>query len=90
MVDGAVFLMIGIWVVIKRVFWPLIISKALLSGGGHALSRISESVSPVITASQQATNVAKTVVSGTAVRQVVQVWHRGLSVHQKCKSKGDA
>ena len=64
MVDGAVFLVIGIWIVINGLFWPLIISKALLSGGGHALSWISESVSPVITAGQQATNVATTIVSG--------------------------
>jgi hypothetical protein len=64
MVDGAVFLVIGIWIVINGVFWPLIISKALLSGGSDALSWISESVSPVIAVGQQATNVTPTVVSG--------------------------
>ena len=69
-VEGAVFLVVGLWIVINAVFWPLVISKALIGGGGHALSWISQSVSPVITAGQQTTTIATTMASGGSAAAV--------------------
>lgn len=63
-IAASVFVVLGLWIIINAVFWPLIISKALISGGSHALSWMTESFSPVITAGQQAASIATTVASG--------------------------
>jgi hypothetical protein len=63
-IAASVFVVLGLWIIINAVFWPLVISKALISGGSHALGWMTESVSPVITAGQQAVNIATTVASG--------------------------
>jgi hypothetical protein len=60
MVDGAVFIVVGLWIVINAVFWPLAISKALISGGTHAGNWILQSTSPIWSAGQGAINVATT------------------------------
>ena len=60
------------------VFWPLVISKALIGGGSHALSWMSESLSPVMTAGQQTTSIATTVASGGSAASV-QAGSRGLA-----------
>ena len=70
MVEGAVFLVVGLWIVINAVFWPLVISKALIGGGGHALSWVSQSVSPVMTAGQQTASIATSMVNGGAAPAV--------------------
>ena len=70
MVEGAVFVVVGLWIVINAVFWPLVISKALVGGGGHALSWVSQSVSPVMTAGQQTASIATSMVSGSAASAV--------------------
>ena len=64
MIESTVFVVVGIWIVINAVFWPLAISKALISGGSHALSWITQSVSPVVAGGQQAATLATSVASG--------------------------
>jgi hypothetical protein len=68
MVDSAVFIVVGLWIVINAVFWPLAISKALIAGGSHAFNWMAESVSPVLTTvatgGQAAGNIASTAASG--------------------------
>ncbi len=44
--------------------WPILISKALVSGGTHAGNWVLESISPVLSAGQGAVNVATTATSG--------------------------
>jgi hypothetical protein len=63
-IAASVFVVLGLWIVINAVFWPLAISKVLISGGSHALNWMTESMSPVISAGQQAANVATTMASG--------------------------
>src|SRR5258708_39973130 len=64
MIESTVFVVVGLWIVINAVFWPLVISKALIGGGSHALSWMSQSLSPVMTVGQQTTSVATTMASG--------------------------
>ena len=78
MIESTVFVVVGLWIVINAVFWPLVISKALIGGGSHALSWMSESLSPVMTAGQQTTSVATTVASGGSAASV-QAGSRGLA-----------
>src|SRR6266403_1052237 len=62
--ESTVFVVVGLWIIINAVFWPILISKALVSGGTHAGNWILESVSPVLSAGQGAVNVATTAASG--------------------------
>src|SRR5258708_919735 len=41
MIESTVFVVVGLWIVINAVFWPLVISKALIGGRSHALSWMS-------------------------------------------------
>jgi hypothetical protein len=70
MIESTVFVVVGLWIVINAVFWPLVISKALIGGGSHALSWMSQSLSPVMTAGQQTTSVATTMASGGSAAAV--------------------
>ena len=70
MIESTVFVVVGLWIVINAVFWPLVISKVLIGGGGHALSWVSQSVSPVMTAGQQTASIATSMVSGGAAPAV--------------------
>ena len=70
MIESTVFVVVGLWIVINAVFWPLVISKALIGGGSHALSWMSQSLSPVMTAGQQTTGVATTMTSGGSAAAV--------------------
>src|SRR6266481_368247 len=70
MIESTVFVVVGLWIVINAVFWPLVISKALIGGGSHALSWMSQSLSPVMTAGQQTTSVATTMTSGGSAAAV--------------------
>jgi hypothetical protein len=58
--ESTVFVVVGLWIIINAVFWPVLISKALVGGGTHAGNWISESISPVLSAGQGAVNVART------------------------------
>jgi TrbL/VirB6 plasmid conjugal transfer protein len=78
MIESTVFVVVGLWIVINAVFWPLVISKALIGGGSHALSWMSQSISPVMTAGQQTTSIATTVASGGSAASV-QAGSRGLA-----------
>src|SRR5260221_9280 len=60
------------------VFWPILISKALVSGGTHAGNWILESISPVMSAGQGAVNVATTAATGGGGGAAVQAG--GLSL----------
>ena len=62
--ESTVFVVVGLWIIINAVFWPILISKALISGGSHAGNWILASVSPVLSAGQGAVNVATTAASG--------------------------
>src|SRR5258707_14307360 len=64
MIESTVFVVVGLWIVINAVFWPLVIYKALVGGGSHALSWMSQSISPVMTVGQQTTSIATTMASG--------------------------
>src|SRR5260221_75223 len=62
--ESTVFVVVGLWIIINAVFWPALISKALISGGTHAGHWIFGAVSPVLSAGQGAVNVATTAASG--------------------------
>jgi TrbL/VirB6 plasmid conjugal transfer protein len=62
--ESTVFVVVGLWIIINAVFWPVLISKALVSGGTHAGNWILESISPVLSAGQGAVNVATTAARG--------------------------
>src|SRR5260221_10293106 len=62
--ESTVFVVVGLWIIINAVFWPILISKALVSGGNHAGNLILESISPVLSARQGAVNDATTEASG--------------------------
>jgi len=62
--ESTVFVVVGLWIIINAVFWPVLISKALVGGGTHAGNWILESISPVLSAGQGAVNVATTAASG--------------------------
>jgi hypothetical protein len=85
-IEASVFVVLGLWIVINAVFWPLIISKALISGGSHALGWMTESLSPVISAGQQAANIATTVASGGS-GAVVRAGGQGLASRPTGSSK---
>jgi hypothetical protein len=61
---GGTFIVCAIWIVINALFWPLAISKAITSGGGHASSWIMQSTSPVMAGGQAAASVATVAASG--------------------------
>ena len=62
--ESTVFVVVGLWIIINAVFWPVLISKALVSSGTHAGNWILESISPVLSAGQGAVNVATTAARG--------------------------
>src|SRR5260221_8221594 len=62
--ESTVFVVVGLWIIINAVFWPILISKALVSGGTPAGNWILESISPVLSAGQGAVNVATTTGGG--------------------------
>src|SRR5260221_6349475 len=64
MIESTVFVVVGLWIVINAGFLPLVISKALIGGGGHALSRMSHCLSPVFTVGQKTKTVPATMGAG--------------------------
>jgi hypothetical protein len=71
MMAGGTFVVCGIWIVINALFWPLAISKAITSGGGHASSWIMQSASPVFAGTGAIASVAAAGATGGAGTGIV-------------------
>src|SRR5260221_2885904 len=58
--ESTVFVVVGLWIIINAVFWPILISKALVSGGTHAGKWILEGITAALSFGDSTVNIPVT------------------------------